>query len=244
MCSMSTPTATYRLADHVRACRIGSQVVLLDLKSGRYTGLGGRALSAWRFEEGNTWPMRVGEASPAFAVDGRSFPMAPLVQRGLLVNDSANTNRLGAVLNEPLASLNVENDVARPDLTLRHVLGMWASAAVAALWLRFRSLAVIAAHVESLRPPAPESWDLMPDPLRATVAVYQRARPFAFTARDQCLLDSLALIRYLAVNGFHAQWVIGVSTRPFHAHSWVQYGHVVLNDAHENVRCHRPILVV
>ncbi|MCU7375150.1 lasso peptide biosynthesis B2 protein [Paucibacter sp. O1-1] len=76
------------------------------------------------------------------------------------------------------------------------------------------------------------------------VAAYERLRPLLFTARAQCLLDSLALIGFLARSGFAAHWVVGVRTGPFAAHSWVQNGNTVLNDQHEYVRQFRPIHVV
>jgi hypothetical protein len=65
-----------------------------------------------------------------------------------------------------------------------------------------------------------------------------------FTAHDRCLHDSLTLVRFLATKRLFPRWVIGVRTRPFAAHSWVQSGPTVLNDVHEHARDYRPILVV
>ena len=76
------------------------------------------------------------------------------------------------------------------------------------------------------------------------MASYMRLRPFFFTAHDKCLHDSLTLIRFLARRGMFPAWVIGVRTRPFAAHSWVQSASLVLNDVHEHVRTYTPILVV
>jgi len=94
---------------------------------------------------------------------------------------------------------------------------------------------------------------LRPDPtghgvdlprLRAALVTYEKLRPLVFTARDQCLFDSLALMNFLADECLFPRWVVGVKTSPFRAHSWVQFGDTVLNDQHENVRRFRSILVV
>lgn len=69
-------------------------------------------------------------------------------------------------------------------------------------------------------------------------------RPLVITSHDKCLHDSLTLVHFLASEHFYPQWVIGVRTRPFAAHSWVQAGPLVLNDVHEYVRGFTPILVV
>lgn len=76
------------------------------------------------------------------------------------------------------------------------------------------------------------------------MAAYEKLRPLAYTARERCLYDSLALLNFLAGEGLFPTWVIGVRTRPFGAHSWLQSGPVVLNDLHDHVRRFRPILVV
>lgn len=80
--------------------------------------------------------------------------------------------------------------------------------------------------------------------LQEAVARFDGLRPLAFTAKDKCLFDSLALTIFLRREGFDARWVIGVIARPFQAHAWVQEGSAVLNDLHENVGRFAPILVV
>jgi hypothetical protein len=80
--------------------------------------------------------------------------------------------------------------------------------------------------------------------IRLAALTFERLRPLAFSARDRCLHDSLALVLFLFAEGLSARWVIGVKTNPFGAHSWVQSGRTVLNDQHEYVRAFRPILVV
>jgi hypothetical protein len=58
------------------------------------------------------------------------------------------------------------------------------------------------------------------------------------------LLDSLAMVMFLAKRGLHASIVIGVTSAPFSAHCWVQTGDLVLNDTVGNARAFTPIRVI
>ncbi|RZI56887.1 MAG: lasso peptide biosynthesis B2 protein [Rubrivivax sp.] len=139
------------------------------------------------------------------------------------------------------------------------------STAVSACWLRFFSLHTVVRRVTERLAPLPigetesctasgskhgthrlDALDTKPmsEAMRSALVAFDRLRPLAFTARDRCLHDSLALTMFLASEGHRARWVIGVKLSPFGAHSWVQYGRTVLNDQHDYVRAFRPILVV
>jgi hypothetical protein len=59
-----------------------------------------------------------------------------------------------------------------------------------------------------------------------------------------CLLDSIAMVRFLANRGLHADLVFGVTADPFSAHCWAQYGTTVLNDALGHALAHTPIRVI
>ena len=132
----------------------------------------------------------------------------------------------------------------------RHSLRFARSVASAACWIRCRSLQSIARDVarrrSRLRGPRLErnEADGAIEAMKPALAAYDALRPFVFTARDECLLDSLALLNFLSHDGFAPRWVLGVRTGPFAAHAWLQEGQTVLNDQHEYVRQFRPILVV
>jgi hypothetical protein len=59
-----------------------------------------------------------------------------------------------------------------------------------------------------------------------------------------CLLDSIAMVRFLAKRGLHADLVFGVTADPFSAHCWAQCGTTVLNDALGHALAHTPIRVI
>jgi transglutaminase-like putative cysteine protease len=74
------------------------------------------------------------------------------------------------------------------------------------------------------------------------VHIFQRAGLLTST-RNFCLPYSIMLTKFLRRRGFAAQLVIGVSGRPFAAHSWVQIGDMVINDTIDNISRFTPIVV-
>lgn len=74
---------------------------------------------------------------------------------------------------------------------------------------------------------------------------FLRARKLVpLRARDQCLLDSLALLRWLGDLRSGAALVFGVKLNPFAAHCWVQADDLVLNDRLDNVAAFTPLLMI
>lgn len=144
-----------------------------------------------------------------------------------------------------MRSLNAEDAVQDAAIRWLRLSRFAQSAATASAWLQWRSLAAISRIVATRRARmAMRNGPASPDARQELVAAYLRLRPFAFSAHDRCLHDSLALTHFLTAENVFAHWVIGVRTQPFGAHSWVQSGDTVLNDQHEHVRRYQPILVV
>ncbi|MDC6167802.1 lasso peptide biosynthesis B2 protein [Paucibacter sp. XJ19-41] len=141
----------------------------------------------------------------------------------------------------------------RTTVHIRRSLRFVRSVATAACWIRCRTLQAIARDIarrriqlqgsRAERKEATEADEAI-EAMKPALAAYDALRPFVFTARDECLLDSLALLHFLSHEGLAPRWVLGVRTGPFAAHAWVQEGSTVLNDQHEYVRQFRPILVV
>jgi Transglutaminase-like superfamily len=231
-----------RLASHVRACDCGGSVILLDLRRGRYLGVSD-SVSRMLASQVDGWPVRNDPVNTAAQHDAMSAATQGLMSQGILTKewvDQGPTSRLEE------ASLSI--DASTPPTSRLPSAGsslqFATSVAVAAWWLRCRSLQAVTSSITARRDhlltPEAESLEAM----RPRVAAYEALRPFFFTAREKCLLDSLALIMFLAKDGLLPRWVIGIKTNPFGAHAWVQCGSTVLNDQHEYVRQFRPILVV
>ncbi|PPT94265.1 lasso peptide biosynthesis B2 protein [Xanthomonas arboricola] len=79
--------------------------------------------------------------------------------------------------------------------------------------------------------------------LTDAASVFRRARVWV-PVEMRCLLDSVALAKFLRRRQLDAQVVFGVALDPFSAHCWVQTGDLVLNDTVGNVHAHTPIRVV
>ncbi len=241
---VATSGRRLKLASHVRACSIEGQVILLDLRHNQYLGVGGPQSNALA-DHVEGWPRNSDQAQALATSAALSVLTKRLVAQGLLTDTPPEPKR-EATVEEATSSLDFENVVIAPRISTRRFGRFLQAAAVATLWMRCRSLESIASAVatrrERLHRAAFECDSL--DTMTSGTAVYDKMRPFVFTAQDKCLHDSLALIGFLASEGLFPRWVIGVKTQPFGAHSWVQSGATVLNDQHENVRRFRPILVV
>lgn len=61
---------------------------------------------------------------------------------------------------------------------------------------------------------------------------------------DRCLERSLVMRDLLELSGHHADLVLGVATRPFGAHCWVQLGDLLIGDSIERVSIFQPIAVL
>jgi hypothetical protein len=240
----ATPPPRLGLAAHVRACEVDGQIILLDLRTGKYLGL---TQSIALSEHVQGWPGSTPE-TPCRATSAAVRALAqPLLAQGLLTETTSEACPRTAI-EEATCSLDRNLGDGKRDVALnaRRIRRFVQSATVTAYWMRCRSLHAIATAVEArrMRLQALRSSPGTPDAMRASTAAYERLRPLVFSAYQHCLYDSLALVGYLALEGAFPRWIIGVQTAPFGAHSWVQCGPMVLNDEHERVRRFRPILVV
>lgn len=231
----------FALADHVRACAMSDQVVLLDLRRSRYLAL---SLRQWEVLNGARNREAVGQhdARHAGRVSDVERLAAPLLRQRILTRATARRQEDDATrLTE--SSLDVRGVMPFAAVGVGRTGRFVAAACRAAAALRLRSLSFsverVARRAGRLHHPQADDQRLLD-----AVAAFEALRPLLFTARDKCLYDSLALVTFLAGEGLAARWVIGVKTRPFAAHSWVQVGTTVLNDLHEHVRSYKPILVV
>lgn len=253
------------LASHVRACECDGHVILLDLRRSRYLGISGLAsqVLAQRLQR---WPFNSEYASASLSSSATADLLHKLISQGLVVEatnaGTANTNNniapytnLTSGIKEATSTIELDQELgqatepgmSKPSRTATHVrrsLQFACSVVTAACWIRCRSLQSIASHVARRRARLHEPKTEAMEAMKPALAAYEGLRPFVFTARDECLLDSLALVNFLAHDGLAPRWVLGVKTGPFGAHAWVQAGHTVLNDQHEYVRQFRPILVV
>lgn len=245
------------LASHVRACECEGHVILLDLRRGRYLGISGGAsqLLAQRLQR---WPFSSVHAGAAFTTDSTADLLHKLISHGLVIaaEDASQQDTEADIAARANASESIEEASSTIELgpivsvpprsrkRLLQLLNFTRSVASAAFSMRCRSLQSIARSITHRRNRLHSPNAEVIGAMKPAIAAYEALRPFAFTAHAHCMLDSLALVNFLALDGLTPRWVVGVRTGPFAAHSWVQSGHTVLNDQHEFVRQFRPILIV
>lgn len=95
---------------------------------------------------------------------------------------------------------------------------------------------------------APGAWTAAEtggrDRVNELVEIYKILKPLLVTVKDQCLLNSLCLIEFLACYRIYPDWWFGVRLNEFYAHCWVQSGNVIFDDFIQNTSANEPIMVV
>ena len=228
----------FYLTRHTFCALVDAQVVFLDLRGDRYYCLPPAQTEAVRslLEAGFCPDLDPDElirtligAELITARPGEGKAFKPIPSAGLTVD---------------LMGYAIGRDPgARPG----HAVRIFYAAALTALRLRWMPLTSVVNRVRNRKRRACHQSDestSKPAPTRDLVEVFKRLRPLMFTAKDQCLYDSLVLIEFLAAYDRFPTWVIGVKMGPFAAHSWVQDDTFVYNDAASNVARFTPIMTV
>jgi len=150
----------------------------------------------------------------------------------------------------PLAPLEapewsaVETSRAQREIPFRVIIGVFRAVVEARRWLGTRTLGEVARALSRNRTHGATSDRTAPgDELLLLAASFNIVRPYV-PIQMRCLIDSLALVRFLQKHGHDAQLVIGIACDPFSAHAWVQSGCCVLNDTLGSAESHVPIRVI
>jgi len=243
------------IASHVYVCATGDGSVILDLKRDRYLGLGreetelvSKMLDAWpkpKWSAGKA----PGCDEDAVAVRARTETLCQsLIEYGLL------TSAGGVFAGDARAPLpdmrrewiSVGDELeAEGRVTGQHVTNF----VLAFIWVRlsltFLPLQWTVRAIQARKARHRRSGELISElEVAALVSAFRVMRPFVFAAEGRCLLHALVLTKYLSRYDFYPDWVIGVATQPWAAHSWVQWGNLLLDCNPEKVCRYTPILMV
>jgi Transglutaminase-like superfamily len=235
---------------HVHVCVTPEGCVLLDLKRDQYYGLG-REDTEQLAATVSGWPPLRWEV----CMDQSGGPKKQVIQtckslvdQGLLIRNSVvekltrHSDRID--MTAPFVSVGDELEV-RGKIRLHHVASFVQAYVAARFCLGCRPFISI---VEGIRrkknhgPSAQEACDIFL--LAKMVDIFRHLRPYCFGPEGRCLLHALTLIKFLSRYDLHPEWVIGVSTLPWAAHSWVQSGNFLLDTNPEKVCQYTPIMVV
>jgi hypothetical protein len=246
-------TKEYWIPSHVHVCATTDGSVLLDLKRDRYYGLGASETEVLRnWVRGWPAPSRPGLESYRCAAameDGRALEANALCQallcEGLLTRETVVRGQAIEVdMRCDFVSIADELEV-KCRIRVGHVANFMFAYAWAWCHLHCRSFYSAVAAARSIKENAQEralSQDVFQ--IAALIDAFRSLRPFVFTAERHCLLHALTLVKFLSRYQCHPEWVIGVATQPWSAHSWVQWGRFLLDTNPEKVCRHTPIMVV
>ncbi|MDX2275621.1 MAG: lasso peptide biosynthesis B2 protein [Hyphomonadaceae bacterium] len=209
---------TYQLSPHVRACKDGRYIVLLDLRLDRY-----------------------------WSVPLRSAPdIVGLVETECAHGSGARLIELGLI--EPVGPCRAPygSRTAAPEQKLlpteqsKASLFEYGLCASACWWtagtLTRRRLDLTLARLADLKSRAvkPEA------DTQHLIGVFESFRPW-FPRRRVCLFDALALFRFMVMRGLRPDLVFGVRTAPFAAHCWVEWQGWLAGDSSDHCASFTPI---
>ncbi len=222
----------YVLRDDLSYCRVGERLVFLDVGSDRYFHM--------------SYPM---EQALAAYLDGVGCPdadISKLVERTILVEQAGTTigsrpSIKGAVRSAVEASLPPRN------LRVSELMEVLAIVLITRMKLKISTLKSVLDGLAAdrlIQTAEIKPLEELPEQrLSDAAAVFRRARLYV-PIEMRCLLDSIAMARFLLRRRIHAHVIFGIALDPFSAHCWVQAGDLVLNDTVGNVTSHTPIRVV
>jgi hypothetical protein len=239
----------YYLPSNVYACCTGRYCIFLDLHRDRYLSVPRTSVdplsplvNGWRITD-------VPEVSPP-GEDTQviSHFAEQLVTAGLLSQRPAYSKPATPVVVPPresdVLSFGRRRDHQPLHANVTAALRVANALLRARILLSIRPMRTLAARFNEREPRTSIPYDERSVRKAIELAtVFMRYRPY-FPHNYLCMLDSLALMSYLAQHDAHAMWVFGVREDPFLAHCWVQSGTVVLNDYADSTSAYTPIMVL
>jgi hypothetical protein len=234
----------YHLSQHAHCCAFNDGAVILDMRTGKYLGIDSRhlpTLMANVVDWPRTSPLRSGDQQPN--EDESKQLISTLCRRNILT--TMPSFKPSVQLPDPRLSLSgTGGATTRKSVPTMHKL-IFVIALLRVLSMRHkRRLEPVVDWVRVHQSTIPRRHTSDMGHITRLLWSFERIRVWFYTARQYCLLDSLVLSVFLSLARQPCSLVIGVTTKPFLAHAWVQVDEAVLNDTVEHVQLFRPLLVV
>jgi hypothetical protein len=232
------------LSGHAYIREFDGGAIILDLRNDTYVGVDAQYLSDLRTRIGN-WPhsSRSNREEERHDISTSDSLIAELLTRGILTTSRTPTQPTPAM--SPTTALTAASvGLARRRIPLIHVVQFSVALLVVALCLKLNGLASLVDWLRRHQSSIQRGHSVTRDNTVARLASFLWLRTWCYTAQRRCLFDSLVLSVYLTRGTVPCTFVIGVATKPFVAHAWVQIAGSVLNDTVEHVQDFAPILSV
>jgi len=235
------------LADDVFACSTRDGVVFLDAKTNKYHGLDFANAQALA-EVVAGWPMRSAqgavrgiEESPGAAAVADGLESSGLLARRPPSHNYSCVSRLDRSQNMVAIGFGTEYLYSVGPKDVGNFIAAYLKAQRQLRFASFDSVVRSVALRKSRR--GRESAFDVQEAVRR-VSIFRRIRRYVFSASNRCLLHALTLTHFLALYHLFPTWVIGVSTSPWEAHSWVEHERYSLDATPERIHSYTPILAV
>lgn len=225
-------TVPYRLPDTLSFCWIDGHPIFLDIQNDRYF----RLPNAME----HTFVALMNDSSRT------DLDISDLIRCHVLSDAQGDAQPPAAASIQVPSHSAAEQTLSENRVRMVTLLEVFATVWLVRRELRQHKLKAVLAALKGYRErrtlPVPPAASLDPR-LPQAANEFKRARLYA-PIETTCLLDSLAMVRYLARRGLHASVVFGVALDPFSAHCWVQAGNLLLSDTVGNASAHTPIRMI
>jgi hypothetical protein len=245
------PPERFGIPIHIHVCVMGTGTVILDVRRDKYLGIG-REDSELLADAVVGWPQPLWQRSicrGAHAILQATNELCEsLLADGVLerIPEGKKARVVVALPDMRCEWISIGDEIeVRGRVTLRHVRNFLAAYVWARYSLARRPFSVVVAKIRAKKPSRLRDMDRCQlRKIAAMVDVFGRLRTFVFAAEGRCLLHALTLMRFLSKYQLHPEWVIGVTTQPWGAHSWVQWENYLLDSNPEKVCGYTPIMMV
>jgi hypothetical protein len=239
-----TSNPTCWLRRDVYCTDVGDSIIFLDLLADKYTAVQNSPRLALHAVIAN-WPIEPKQCQDETLSTETRSALSALLVGGLLTTQQelAQSKVKRSITSDSYLGLA---DVLTSPMRIRNSLALRFVAAflTARKLLHGKSIGRAIEHVKARAAERTQSYGIEPGTMEPEVlAHFFVLRPFVYTATNQCLLDSLVLYEFLHRASVHASLLIGVKTRPFQGHCWIQHRSVILNDTTEHAGSFSPIFV-
>ena len=233
--------AQYLLQQNVYLCLIDGTAILLNLPKDEYIGLSAEQADALSTVV-KGWPIN----SQTEARDSaKAIELAESLAKKELLTRNAAKGKEASLVAFPTPQTELLEQIFTPELKISHVWHFFIAYVKSRVLLRRGNLDGFFLSIRA-RKSLHECLAPVDDQCTKTLTrIFFALRPFFYTHKNMCLLDSLVLVEFLARYRQFPTFLIGVRANPFGAHSWVQIGDCVLSGhAADYVRRFRPILAI
>ncbi len=227
----STPfrAPSYLIPEHVYICETTDGIVFLDAKRNKYFAIDQQAAEAVRSDILGLFTSRGVAEDPQ---DLNTFDVHESLEAAGLLTRKSEDGR--AFTSARLPVIDIERSVSMldrcPQLKISHIINFIYSWLKACALIRFRSLQYIISTIEEASAhSAPSPSSVQCNIAETLFPIFHRLRSLICPVSDRCLVISLALYLFMGRYNLRPFFIIGVSTNPFHAHSWLQFADIALD---------------